>query len=256
MNLLGAARRRLSTVASRLDANGAAAARAARDVAQHGYCVVRGVLPASEARAAAADALDAAARGRTFWSEERHTAFLEAGEAGGGAPQRSAKHLLAWDRLPDPSPLRELYERPELAAFVGRALGGAPLFRSDDPLGRAYVNVYADGDELGWHFDHSSFFVSVLLQRASGGGLFEFVPPEGGPEAVARVLEGRASDGDTARLPDVDAGDMVLFRGGRAMHRVTPVEPGGQARVNVIFTFEPEPGRVLNEYTRRTFFGR
>ena len=35
---------------------------------------------------------------------------------------------------------------------------------------------------------------------------------------------------------------------------MTPVEEG--QRVNAIFTFNPDPDEVLNEYTLKKFFGR
>lgn len=231
-------------------------ATACRDsVRRLGYCVLRGVMSAAEAEACAADAQSRVSRGESFYREGWHTPYLAYGDGGGGTPQRSAKHLIAYDQVADGSPLRELYARDQLLHFVAHVLGlDTPLYRSADPLGAAYLNVYGEGDELGWHYDESAFFVSVLLRAPhAGGGEFHYVPDS---NAAAAVLEGAPDAPAPLRLSDVGVGDMLVFRGSRVMHRVTPVAPAGGPRVNAIMTFESEPGRALSSYTREKFFGR
>ena len=49
-------------------------------------------------------------------------------------------------------------------------------------------------------------------------------------------------------------GSLCIFRGVDSLHRVKPVTKG--RRVNAIFTFEKEEGKVMGEYGLKKFFGR
>ena len=68
---------------------------------------------------------------------------------------------------------------------------------------------------------------------------------------VAGVLDGA---GDPEELT-MGAGDLVLFRGRNALHRVTPVE-GDQTRILAVLAYNTEPGLSLSPAARLTFFGR
>ncbi len=50
-------------------------------------------------------------------------------------------------------------------------------------------------------------------------------------------------------------GALVLFRGRRALHRVTPVE-GVRPRIIAVLSYDPEPGKRLTPHTQRLFYGR
>ncbi|MEE1564885.1 MAG: 2OG-Fe(II) oxygenase, partial [Acidimicrobiales bacterium] len=54
---------------------------------------------------------------------------------------------------------------------------------------------------------------------------------------------------------DQRAGDLAMFRGSDALHRVTPVV-GGRNRILVVLAHNTEPGVSLSEHARMTFFGR
>ena len=54
---------------------------------------------------------------------------------------------------------------------------------------------------------------------------------------------------------DFEPGDLVLFRGRNAIHRVTPTE-GGTTRLLVVFAYNDQPGVALSESARTTFYGR
>ncbi|MGI9644514.1 MAG: HalD/BesD family halogenase, partial [Ilumatobacteraceae bacterium] len=72
-------------------------------------------------------------------------------------------------------------------------------------------------------------------------------------EGVTPVL-----DGSSERRPvalEQHAGDLALFRGRDALHRVTPVE-GERTRILVVLAYNNEPGVSLGENARMTFFGR
>jgi hypothetical protein len=51
------------------------------------------------------------------------------------------------------------------------------------------------------------------------------------------------------------SGDLVLFRGRDAMHRVTPTQ-GGITRMLVVFAFHDQPGIALSASALSTFYGR
>uniref|UniRef100_A0A0G4G1L3 Fe2OG dioxygenase domain-containing protein n=1 Tax=Chromera velia CCMP2878 TaxID=1169474 RepID=A0A0G4G1L3_9ALVE len=160
------------------------------------------------------------------------------------------------------------------------------LFPSRDPLGGVYLNAYKEGDSLGWHFDRSSFFFNLIIREPSRapdsgpagrgpvGGDFEFVHCGGDHSAApAQRLPGKnRTERDCGWESRVEAtlkgsreyvegiplksGDALIFQGSRHMHRVTPVGPCGASRINAILTFAETEGMVLNEYTRKRFFGR
>ena len=128
---------------------------------------------------------------------------------------RSAKSLIAYDRIPESSPLRAVYESDELTAFVGAALGVEPLFRQSDEIGARNVMLYDSGDELGWHFDNADFVVTLMLQAPLAGGAFEYVPTprtadDRNPRGVAALLEG---DRTGVRTMSPEPGTLALFRG-------------------------------------------
>ena len=107
---------------------------------------------------------------------------------------------------------------------------------------------------------NSSFAVTLLLQAPEAGGVFEYVAGardaaagEHGFATVDAVLDGEA-DADVATL-DFAPGDLVLFRGRDALHRVTPTV-GDVTRILVVFAFNDEPGVRLSESALATFYGR
>jgi len=49
-------------------------------------------------------------------------------------------------------------------------------------------------------------------------------------------------------------GDLMIFKGNKSIHQVTPVEEG--ERILVTFNYNETLGISLSEQSRRTFFGR
>ena len=170
---------------------------------------------------------------------------------------RSAKSLIAYDQIPDSSPLRAFYESDELTAFIGAALGVEPLFRQSDEIGALNVMLYDSGDELGWHFDDADFVVTLMLQRPLAGGAFEYVPmlrtaDDKNPRGVAGLLAG---DRTAVRTMSPEPGTLALFQGHLSPHRVTPIERNTQ-RVNAVLAYSHTPDARLTASARRIFFGR
>ena len=68
---------------------------------------------------------------------------------------------------------------------------------------------------------------------------------------VSQVLEGKV----TAQNITMSAGDLMLFRGRDALHRVTPTQ-GEITRMLVVLAYNAEPNVALSESARMTFYGR
>lgn len=170
----------------------------------------------------------------------------------------SSKGLIADDEIPGDSPLREIYDDHSFRMFLCGVLGIGQIRPYADDLSSINVHFAAAGMELGWHFDNSSFAVTMLLRAAEGGARFEHVPAvrdaDTGDMAFERV--GRVLDRDEpVDTLDFDPGDLVLFRGRNAMHRVTPTE-GGTTRLPVVFAYNDQPGVALSDSALTTFHGR
>ena len=97
-----------------------------------------------------------------------------------------------------------------------------------------------------------------MLQTPEAGGTFEYVARmrdadagEMAYDTVEAVLDGRHPVETLAFSP----GDLVLFRGRNAMHRVTPTI-GAVSRLLVVFAFNDQPGVALSDSALQTFYGR
>ncbi|MEM7340208.1 MAG: 2OG-Fe(II) oxygenase [Actinomycetota bacterium] len=170
----------------------------------------------------------------------------------------STKGLLADDQIPADSPLRAVYGDPTFRLFLCRVLDVDAIHPYADELSSINVHFAAEGRELGWHFDNSSFAVTTLMQAPVGGGVFEYVAAVRDADAgdmafdrVDAVLDGR-EEPETLRF---GPGDLVLFRGRNALHRVTPTV-GPVTRMLVVFAFNDQPGIGLSDSALTTFYGR
>lgn len=170
----------------------------------------------------------------------------------------SSKGLIADDQVPDTSPLRAVYDATSFRSFLCGVLGIDAIYPYADSLSSINVHFAGVGRELGWHFDNSSFAVTMLLQKPAGGSRFEYVPDvrdadagEMGFEKVEAVLDGQA---EVATL-EFEPGALVLFRGRNAMHRVTPTE-GDITRLLAVFAYNDKPDVQLSDSALKTFFGR
>ena len=199
-----------------------------------------------------------------FYANSTHNVYLTASD-----PQLSRAHpfnrqvtsskgLIADDEIPDDSPLRDVYDDGSFRGFLCAVLGIDQIHPYADDLSSINVHFAAEGHELGWHFDNSSFAVTMLLQAPESGGIFEYVANVRDPDATEMAFERVTAvlDGVTPvdRL-DFSPGDLVLFRGRNAMHRVTPTE-GAVTRMLVVFAYNDQPGIGLSESALKTFYGR
>lgn len=170
----------------------------------------------------------------------------------------SSKGCITTDQIPADSALCALYNAPEFRKFLCAVLGEAELFEYADPLSSINLHYANAGQELGWHFDNSSFAITLMIQSPDDGGTFEYVKDvrdadnaEMNYELVGKVLDGEVP----VKTLTMDEGALVLFRGRNSLHRVTPVI-GDQTRMLVVLAYNSEPGISLSESARMTFYGR
>ena len=92
-----------------------------------------------------------------------------------------------------------------------------------------------EGHYFPWHFDGNEFTVSILIQEAEEGGLFEFVPDilKPGDENLETAKSIHKGSRDRVRSLKLKPGDMQLFKGRYSLHRVTRV----QGNTNRIIAF-------------------
>ena len=97
-----------------------------------------------------------------------------------------------------------------------------------------------------------------MVQAAEEGGEFEYL------EKVRNQETGEQGYADTEAVIKgslkpkklkMGEGALVLFRGRNSLHRVAPVA-SERARILVTLNFNTEPGVMLSELARMTFFGR
>jgi hypothetical protein len=170
----------------------------------------------------------------------------------------SSKGCITDEDIPPDSPLRTLYDAPLFRAFVCAVLGETQIYPYADKLSSINLHYAHTGQELGWHFDNSSFAITLLIQKPQAGGVFEYISHLRDADRGDMNYSGVASalDGQTAvQQLAMEPGDLVLFRGRNAMHRVTPTE-GPVTRMLVVLAYNSQPGVALSESARMTFYGR
>ncbi len=166
------------------------------------------------------------------------------------------------DNFGGDSLLRQIYAWQPFMDFIQAALEEESFYRYADPLADVIVNAVdpaPDGNTEGfpWHFDTNDYTVTLALQSGDGGGLFEYCPNFRRPNdenyaGVQAVLDGDRAPVETLALVP---GDLQIFRGRNALHRVTPLT-GTQPRYVAIFSFVDEPGMVARVERCRQLYGK
>ena len=103
-----------------------------------------------------------------------------------------------------------------------------------------------EGHYFPWHFDGNEFTVSILIQKAKEGVLFEFVPDIRKPgdenlESVKSILKGSR---DRVRSLKLKPMDIQLFKGRYSLHRLTRVR-GKINRIIALPSYTLHP-RMMN----------
>ncbi len=173
-------------------------------------------------------------------------------------PTRAAVRCTGGDRMATTSPLRQIYGWQPLTDFLGTVFGVLPYYATADMMVGCMLTGYGPGDELGWHFDPNDGVVTLMLQSAGRGGVFEFAPTvrqadkARAVEVYDDVMDGRWPE---TRREDQEAGTLALFNGNRSLHRVTPIEAGPD-RLVLVLSYDSKPGTIFSDDIRMNFFGR
>ncbi len=206
-----------------------------------------------------------------FYSTESHNVFLDTDDESGLSPLHPRRIQLNSSKLIiNASDLQLSKEAPNLDElfmsqrsildFISSVMQ-TKLYPSTDPYGKFYANIFREGDGLNYHFDRSEYSISLILQPSEEGGEFQFLPNsraiiEGWDEMILDIddiAEAVAPHSLEIKRPKLAAGDLYLFRGQNSLHRVSEITKG--KRINIILTFNTEPGVNLNNYTLQKFFG-
>ena len=111
---------------------------------------------------------------------------------------------------------------------------------------------------MGWHFDNSSFAITLLIQKPDAGSTFEYIKDLRNADAGEMNFDGVNDLLTGATKPDVidmKPGALVLFRGRNSIHRVSPNE-SDKTRILAVLAYNTEPDVALSERARMTFYGR
>ncbi|MFD0918028.1 2OG-Fe(II) oxygenase [Pseudahrensia aquimaris] len=170
----------------------------------------------------------------------------------------SSKGCICDDDVPQASPLRALYDADGFRAFVKAVTGERELHPYADPLSSINIHYANRGQELGWHFDNSSFAITLLIQKPEAGSRFEYIKDLRDADAGEMNYDGVGALLDGALEPDVlmmEPGTLVLFRGRNSIHRVSPNQ-SDKTRMLAVLAYNNAPGVELSENARMTFYGR
>ena len=231
------------------------------ELAGDGCCVLKGfVTPASVARVVAEAERLAPQAHR---SEARHNPYFSDDDP--ALPETHPRRVfqtrtngfVCGDLIEPDSDLRLFFDHPATTAFVTEAFGKEVLFQYADPLAAMPINAMRPGDQFPWHFDTNEFAVTIVIQPAEEGGVFQYAPnlrstEDERPEAVAAVLAGERDGVTDLKL---EPGDIQLFMGRFTLHRVTRVE-GRRNRYVAIPSWANQPGMVGQQRRTLDIYGR
>ncbi len=170
----------------------------------------------------------------------------------------SSKGCVTDDQIDTSSPLKQLYNNSDFKTALCSILEEDALYPYADSLSSVNIHYARRGEELGWHFDNSSFAVTLMIQPAGQGGIFEYVKDvrdadngDMGYGLSERIVKGR----HPVSAMNIAGGDLLLFRGRNSLHRVTPVGDDSTRQLAVL-AYNNAPGISLSENARMTFYGR
>ena len=233
-----------------------------QELDEHGVLVLPGFLP-PEVVAHIADEGETC-RHLAYYTTDKHNIYLKPNEPmlATDHPRNrlvsSSKGCITTDQLPADSWLRVLYDSNVFRSFLCAVLGEQLLFEYADPLSSINLHYAAQRQELGWHFDNSSFAITLLIQKPEAGAAFEYVKDVRDADSGEMNYQhaGKVLDGDVpVQTLSMEAGSLVLFRGRNSLHRVTPTI-GNITRMLVVLAYNTEPDIALSESARMTFYGR
>ena len=118
------------------------------------------------------------------------------------------------------------------------------------------VNVAYAGDGFPWHFDMNNFTITLAIQSADEGVLFEYAPNIRQDcenfESVQAVLNGVS---DRVKSLALEPGDLQLFKGRYLLHRVSSLK-GPPPRYVAILSYVEQPDMVGTPKRVKKLYGR
>lgn len=165
--------------------------------------------------------------------------------------------FVAGDMIEENTIIRTIYRNPEFKEFIRQVVGEPEIHEFADPLADLVVNVLKEGRQHPWHFDSNDYIVTLQTRKPEGGGVFQYAPglrsaEDENFEGVQAILDG---DHSALKSLEITPGDLQIFFGNNALHRVTPVK-GERERHSVIFAYARKPGFVGKPDRARRIFGR
>lgn len=153
-------------------------------------------------------------------------------------------------------PLRVIQDFSAFDPFIQTCLQQKNFYRYADPLADVIVNMAEEGEGFPWHFDTNNFTITLAIQSAEEGGLFEYAPNiraegENFP-AVRAVLDGTS---DLVCSLVLEPGDLQIFKGRYSLHRVTALR-GATPRYVAIFSYVEQPDMVGAPERTKQLYGR
>ncbi len=235
--------------------------RCRRDMEASGVCLLHGFLTTQAIAQITAEANEGLPK--AFFCHNTHNAYLKNDDDSFDQNHPRRRRLqtdvgsIAYDYLPQQGALCRLYQWDPLTQFIGKVLGHDAFYRGEDPLGALSINVFEPGGGHSWHFDESHFTVTIMIQPAERGGVFEYVPnirtaDNDNYEEVGQILDGRHPG--VLELP-FTPGTLSIFAGRNTLHRVTTVE-GACHRLVPVLTYDVKPGSMNSDEVRKLFWGR
>ena len=201
---------------------------------------------------------------QAYFCAQNHSVYLTPNNASYSADHPanrqvvSSKGCICDDVVGQQSPLRALYDDAAFRAFVAQVTGQSELHPYADPLSSINIHYARRGQELGWHFDNSSFAITLLIQKPDAGSRFEYIKDlrdanagEMNHDGVGELLDGRVAP----QVLEMEPGTLVLFRGRNSIHRVSPNE-SDRVRMLAVLAYNDAAGVELSESARMTFYGR
>ena len=146
---------------------------------RNGVLVLKDFLTPSAKESVRSEGIDN--RHLAYYSTDKHNIYLSPSDP--EFPQNhtrnrevcSSKGCITTDQIPAESALRILYYSNRFREFLCAVLGEIELYEYADPLSSINLHYANEGQELGWHFDNSSFAITLMIQSPEAGGGFEYV---------------------------------------------------------------------------------
>ena len=200
-----------------------------------------------------------------YFNPKEHNVYLKPGD--NSFPKNhprninvfSSKGCITDDIIDKQSPLRVIYNSLIFKHFISVVTGQEKLFPYKDKLSSINIHYARKGEELGWHFDNSSFAITLMINDVSIGGEFEYTSQIRG-EKILKTKEYQnvfnvLNDNFSTKIASMKAGGLLLFNGKNSMHRVTKVKCN-ETRVLAVLAYNNQPGVSLSNSAQMTFYGK